>query len=156
MNFIKTGLIFLLAAAVLVSMTAIAAEEKKLIEKLKDSDISAHIEIPACKADAATFCPGLPVSGKEAMTCLMAYEDNLSALCKLGIIEASLIFELGMLDIAFAIDACAADADKYCLDIEPGSGRMVSCLRNNESRISKQCVFALKETDLWQLGGTPN
>lgn len=142
----------LIIATVFASTTAIAAEGKKLAQKLENSNITVHIDIPNCNADSAIFCPGLPLSSKKSIMCLMAYEDNLSALCKLGIIEASLIFELGMLDIAYSIDACEADADEYCLDVEPGAGRIVSCLRKNESKITKQCISALKETDLWNLG----
>ncbi len=45
-----------------------------------------------------------------------------------------------------------ADADKVCLDVEPGEGRIVKCLRQNESGLGSQCVTALKETGLWNLG----
>ena len=150
MTMIKTLSILILTTV--FASTTVIAEEKKLAEKLENSNITVHINIPNCDTDSAIFCPGLPLSSKKSLMCLMAYEDNLSAICKLGIIEASLIFEMGMLDIAYSIDACEADANKYCLDIEPGAGRIVSCLRKNESKITKQCISALKETDLWNLG----
>lgn len=138
-------------ATIFISSTA-TAEGKKLAEKLEDSDITIHIAIPNCDADAAILCPGLPLSSQKSLMCLMAYEDNLSKTCKLGIIEASLMFELGMIDIAHSIDACEADADKYCLEVEPGAGRIVSCLRDNESKISTGCTTVLKETGMWDLG----
>ena len=150
MTMIRT-LSILILATVFASTTAIA-EGKKLVEKLENSDITVHIDIPSCDADSAILCPGLPLSSKKSLMCLMAYEDNLSTFCKLGIIEASLVLEMGMLNIAYSIDACEADADKYCLDVEPGAGRIVSCLRKNESKITKECISALKETDLWNLG----
>ena len=150
MNMIKT-LSILILATVFASGSAIA-EGKKLAEKIADSNLTVSITIPNCDADAAILCPGLSHDGKKSMLCLMAYEDNLSLACKLGIVEAALIFELGMLDINYSINACEADADKYCLDVEPGAGRIVSCLRENKNKISKGCISALKETDLWGVG----
>jgi hypothetical protein len=150
MNMIKT-LSILILATVFASGTAIA-EGKKLAEKIADSNLTVSIAIPNCEADTEILCPGLSHDGKKSMLCLMAYEDNLSLACKLGIVEAALIFELGMLDINYSINACEADADKYCLDVEPGAGRIVSCLRENKNKISEGCISALKETDLWGLG----
>ncbi len=150
MTMIRT-LSILILSTVFASGTAIA-EGKKLAEKLSSSDIAISIEIPGCDADSAILCPGLSHSSKKTMMCLMAYEENLSLGCKLGIVEAALIFELGMLDINHSISACEADADKYCLDVEPGAGRIVSCLRENESKITEGCTSALKETGMWDLG----
>ncbi len=150
MNIIRTVSILILATV--FASTAAIAEGKKLTEKLANSDLTVSIDIPNCNADAAILCPGLPLSSQKSLMCLMAYEDNLSAFCKLGIIEASLILEMGMIDIAHSIDACEADADKYCLEVKPGAGRIVSCLRKNESKISKGCTSALKETGMWDLG----
>lgn len=52
--------------------------------------------------------------------CLMAYEDNLSVGCALGIVEAAMALEAGLLAIDYSIKACEADADEHCLDIEAG------------------------------------
>ncbi len=150
MNIIRTVSI-LIMATIITSGTAIA-EGKNLTEKLADSNLSVTIAIPNCDTDAAILCPGLSHDGKKSMMCLMAYEDNLSLACKLGIVEAALIYELGMLDINHSINACEADADKYCLDVKPGAGRIVSCLRENKNKISEGCASALKETGLWNLG----
>jgi hypothetical protein len=149
MNTIKIAAILLLTT-IFTSSTAIA--EKKLAEKLANSDMTVSIELKHCDTDAAILCPGLSHDGEKTMMCLMAYEDNLSVACQHGIIEAALIFELGMLDINHSINACESDADKYCLDIKPGAGRIVSCLRDNKSNITKGCTTALKETGLWNLG----
>jgi hypothetical protein len=84
--------------------------------------------------------------------CLAAYEDNLSDSCKIGIAEAAMTLEKGMMAIDYSIRACQTDADAYCLDVEPGEGRIVGCLKKNESLLAKQCVTALKDTGLWDLG----
>jgi len=84
--------------------------------------------------------------------CLMAYENNLSTECKLGFIEAEMALKNSTLAIEHSIAACEADADKYCLDIKAGEGRIVSCLRKNEGKIKKECTAALKDTGLWNIG----
>ena len=84
--------------------------------------------------------------------CLMAYEDNLSTACTIGIVEAAISLEVGLMAIDYSIKSCEADADKHCLNVEAGEGRIVSCLKKNEATLSKQCVSALKETGLWNLG----
>ena len=60
--------------------------------------------------------------------------------------------EMGMMAIGYSIKACEADADKFCLDVEAGEGRIVSCLVKNEAKLASRCVNALKETGLWDLG----
>lgn len=150
MNAIKT-VSTLILLTVFISSPAIA-EGKKLSEKLANSDLTVTIDIPNCKADSEILCPGLSKSTKKSMMCLMAYEDNLSFNCKVGIIEAALTFEMGMLDIKHSINACEADADKHCLNVKPGAGRIVSCLRENKNKITKGCISALHETGMWDLG----
>ena len=84
--------------------------------------------------------------------CLAAYEEHLSTECKQRILEAALSVKMGAAALDYSISACEADADKHCLDVQPGEGRIVSCIRANESRVSKECITALKETGLWELG----
>jgi hypothetical protein len=141
----------LIMATMFISSTAMA-EGEKLADKLDNTVVTVSIEIPGCDADTAKLCPGLPLNSKKAFMCLMAYEDNLSIDCKLGIADTAISLEAGMLAIDYSIEACEADADKYCLDVQPGEGRIVSCLRKNESRLKQECTAALKETGLWDLG----
>ena len=141
----------LILATMFISGTAIA-EGEKLADKLAKSTIAVNIEISSCNADAAILCPGLPLNSQKSFMCLMAYEDNLSLACELGIVEAAIALEMGMIAIDYSIKACEADADKYCADVEAGEGRIVSCLRENEAKLAKECTTALKHTGLWDLG----
>jgi len=150
MNIIKT-VSTLIVATMFISSTAMAAGEK-LADKLSNSVIAVDIEVKSCNADAAILCPGLPLNSKKSFMCLMAYEDNLSLACQLGIVEAAMALEMGMMAIDYSIKACEADADKHCLKVEPGEGRIISCLKKNEAKLDKKCSAALKETGLWDLG----
>ena len=149
MNIIRTVTTLILAAMV-VSGTAMA-EGEKLADKLSNSVIIVDIDVRGCDADAAILCPGLPLNSRNSFMCLMAYEDNLSLSCELGIAEAAMTLEQGLMAIDYSIKACEADADKFCLDVEPGEGRIVKCLKQNEAKLANQCVTALKETGLWNI-----
>jgi len=124
----------------------------KLADKLSNTTLIVKIEVRGCEADAALLCPGLPLNSRKSFMCLMAYEDNLSTACSLGIVEAAMTLEAGLMAIDYSIKACEADADNFCLDVVVGEGRIVSCLVQNESRLSSQCTTALKDTGLWNLG----
>jgi hypothetical protein len=78
-------------------------------------------------------------------------EDQLTPQCKQGILEATLAISTGAAALEYSISACEADADKHCLEVPPGEGRLLRCIKANQSRVSPQCVSALKETGLWQL-----
>lgn len=150
MKYFRTASILILAA-MFISGTALA-EGRKLADKLSDSVVAVNIEVEGCEADAAILCPGLPLNSQKSFMCLSAYEDNLSLGCKIGIVEAAIALEMGMIAIEYSIKACEADADKHCLNVEPGEGRIVSCLRKSESKLTKGCTSALKETGLWDIG----
>ncbi len=154
MNIIKTVSAIIIASS-FITGTAVAegeAKGEKLADKLAGTTIAVSIEVESCNADAAILCPGLPSNSKKSFMCLMAYEDNLSIACKIGIVEAAISLEAGMMAIDYSIQSCEADADKHCLNVQAGEGRIVSCLKKNEAALSKQCVSALKDTGLWSLG----
>ena len=44
-----------------------------------------------------------------------------------------------------------SDADKFCLDLQPGEGRIVHCIKEHEAEVSETCLTALKETGLWYI-----
>ena len=129
-----------------------AAEGEKLREKLSKGTITITADVKGCDADAKKFCPGLEPGSQKSFMCMMAYEDKLSEACKLGITEAAMSIKMGMAAIDYSVRACEADADKFCLDVKPGEGKIVSCLKKNEAKVSKACVTALKETGLWDVG----
>jgi len=150
MNLLRKASLLILAT-MFISNIAIA-EGEKLADKLAKTSLALTVQVQGCDADAAILCPGLPSNSKKSLMCLMAYEDNLSTACKVGFIEAILTLEAGAMAIEHSIKACEIDADKYCLKVKPGGGRIVSCLKKNEAKLNKECTAALKETGLWNMG----
>jgi len=40
---------------------------------------------------------------------------------------------------------CRADVERLCSDVEPGEGRIMACLRENKSEVSRACKTHMKE-----------
>ena len=141
-----------LVLSLLFSLPAHAEQAgKPLAEKLGDNIIiTASVE--GCDEDVKQHCDGLGDNTDKVFMCLAAYEEQLSTKCKQGILEAALSIKMGAAALDYSISACETDADKYCLEVQPGEGRIVSCIRANADKVSPGCITALKETGLWELG----
>ena len=111
---------------------------KPLVEKLQEGTIAMDISLHGCDEDAKKHCDGLEANANQVFMCLLAYEDHLSEQCKQGILEVAMTMKMAEAAIGYSIGACEADADKHCLDVQPGEGRIVSCIKANEPRVSKE------------------
>ncbi len=141
----------LLVSALCLSFTAAAQESgKPLAEKLKQGTITINTSVKGCSEDVKQHCPGLGKNSGKIFMCLSAYEAQLTPQCKQGVLEARLAINTGIAAVEYSISACETDADKHCLDVQPGQGRLLKCLKANESRVSQQCITALKDTGLWE------
>ncbi len=155
MYFIKILSTFILAMMLMSDVAQAGGEEQEgetLKEKLSKAGIRLNADVKGCDADIEQYCPGLPRNSQKAFMCMMAYEDSLSESCKLGIVEAAMSIRMGAAAIDYSVRACEEDADKHCLDIAPGEGRLVNCIKEHEEEVSEACVTALKETGLWNIG----
>jgi len=122
-----------------------------LVDKLSKGKITIHTDVKGCDEDAAQYCPDLPLNSQKSFMCMMAYEHKLSDECKLGIAEAALAIKMSAAAINYSVKACEADADKFCLDVQPGEGRMIRCIKEHEAEVSEACIISLKETGLWNV-----
>jgi hypothetical protein len=144
--------IALMLALLLPSSSHAEQAGKPLAEKLQDQTIVISSSVHGCDEDIKQHCSGLGDNAPKIFMCLAAYEEYLSPACREGILEAALSIKMGAEALDYSISACEADVDAHCREVQPGEGRIVSCIKANESRVSKECIAALKETGLWNLG----
>ena len=126
-------------------------EGEGLVDKLSKGKMTIHVDVKGCDEDAAQYCPDLPLNSQKSFMCMMAYEHKLADECKLGIAEAALAIRMSAAAINYSVRSCEADADKFCLDLQPGEGRIVHCIKEHEAEVSETCLTALKETGLWYI-----
>lgn len=91
----------------------------------------------ACKADAQKLCPGVKPGGGAIMSCL---KKNESALTK----DCAAFIEVSDTKSKNLIKACAADAKTHCANVKQGQGRVLACLKQNESKLSADCKNQIK------------
>jgi hypothetical protein len=140
----------LLVSVLFLSFSAVAQETgKPLAEKLKHGTITINASVKGCGNDIRQYCPGLSGDSEKVFMCLSAYETHLTPRCRQGVLEATLALKTNIAAIKYSISACEADADKHCLDVQPGEGRLLKCIRANEAQVSQPCITALKDTGLW-------
>ncbi len=147
MKAIKTISIFILVTLFLSNSAF--AEGEKLREKLKKGTITINTELKGCADDALKYCTNLDLQSQKGFMCLMAYEEVLSPSCKRGILDRAIDFRRKASAIEHSVMSCEADADKFCLDVQPGNGAIINCIKANEDKVTSACVTALKETGIW-------
>lgn len=48
-----------------------------------------------------------------------------------------------------ALKGCEKELTTYCSNVTPGGGRLVSCVRAYEDKLSSQCVYAINRAGYW-------
>ncbi|HNA80140.1 MAG TPA: cysteine rich repeat-containing protein [Turneriella sp.] len=112
----KQYLFFVVAA--IVSVTAISAKGE-------------------CRTDREKFCANVIKGNHKGMwQCMKEHENELSEPCKNHIAEVR--------EKSREIKkSCKADYKKLCKQVKAGEGRIIKCLKQNETQLSKDCKAAL-------------
>ena len=141
------------ALALLFTAPGYASQDgKPPVETSPEDNSVITSSIRACDGDIGAHCSGLDQNATKVFMCLMAYEDRLSPACRKGVLETAMTIKAGSEAIDYSLSACETDVDVYCRDVQPGEGRVLGCIKANESTISKSCITALKDTGLWEYG----
>ena len=51
--------------------------------------------------------------------------------------------------IAEALKDCSSELETYCSSVTPGEGRLVSCAKAHEDKLSSQCISAINRASYW-------
>ena len=96
-----------------------------------------------CAAEVARSCDR--AKGETALLECLRRVRELSPACQAELDDlAQLAKELG--------PDCEADARRLCAEVQPGQGRMMRCLRDNESFLSQSCQGAMNQLRLVRSG----
>ena len=99
----------------------------------------------ACKADFERLCKGVQPGDGRIMKCMMDNKSRVSPAC------ASAMDQKRQEEQAVGQDfaACKQDYERFCKGVQPGGGRIMQCMVDNQSRVSAPCaaVLAAKEKE---------
>lgn len=91
-----------------------------------------------CKKDMETFCKEAKGDRAKVHQCMQEHEAQLSPECKAQ-------KEKVKAEMAKVHEACQADVEKFCSDVEPGEKRIMKCLKMNRKDVSDSCKEQMKE-----------
>ena len=48
-----------------------------------------------------------------------------------------------------ALEGCSNELKTYCSAVTPGGGRLVSCAKAHEDKLSSECIYAINRAGYW-------
>ncbi len=48
-----------------------------------------------------------------------------------------------------ALQGCSTEIEAYCSSVTPGGGRLVSCAKAHEDKLSNECIYAINRAGYW-------
>ena len=122
------GLLVVALAALLWSVPS-GAQAQEIGEELRE----------ACSRDVENFCSQVTRGEGRLVACFYANIDQLSAPCDVAIIETGDKLAAAADKLRTAVTICARDIREHCGSMDPGGGRILSCLTDNKSALNTGC-----------------
>ena len=94
--------------------------------------VHAAVSAASCKADVQKYCSGIKPGDGAIEACLKKNEKSLSPACMQYRQETKK-------KVGDFIKDCGGDIKKVCAGVQPGEGRVIVCLRKNQTTLSPEC-----------------
>ncbi len=91
-----------------------------------------------CRADKQKFCKDVKPGEGRIYECMSANKARLTPECAAHV-------EAAHQNLKAKLNACKNDIGKFCSNVEPGEGRIIHCLEENEASLEPACKTALKK-----------
>jgi hypothetical protein len=101
--------------------------------------------VDGCREELVQYCSEVTPGEARLLACLYAHGDKLSGECQFQLYDASVRLERAINRITYVAAQCGPEIQAHCANVEPGEGRMVQCLRDNQSALRPGCDEALTE-----------
>ncbi|MEJ2514554.1 MAG: cysteine rich repeat-containing protein [Gammaproteobacteria bacterium] len=102
--------------------------------------------LDACKADMEAYCSQVTPGEGRLLYCAAAHEDKLSGECSYALYQASSLLEQMAAAIVYVATECKTDIETLCGDVKAGEGRILTCLKDRQPKVSEGCRTALEST----------
>lgn len=117
----------------------------------------------SCRSDYQSYCASVPTGGRASLQCLQEHLTNLSPPCQNAVSAVSGGSAAGggqtrsqapqnappamsmREEMTLMRRSCGGDFRAYCRGVQPGGGRGLACLSENQARLSPLCRGALAE-----------
>lgn len=92
-----------------------------------------------CASEIATYCKAVTPGADRVVACLVAYEDKISARCRLTAYMSTGELDVRLAGLRKMAKICSADTLQYCSTVQPGGGRIFDCLKKNKATLNDEC-----------------
>ncbi len=139
-----------LVIAALLALTAMLASAGARAQELEKS-MQSRLQTGAtklenaCGDDIKKYCSQVTPGEGRMIYCMQAYEDKLSAKCLAAVYDAAQNVQLFSNLMHEVTNACRDDAVKTCGKVQVGHGRVLQCLIDNKSTVSKVCADSVQK-----------
>jgi hypothetical protein len=120
----------------------LASTDASGVPNLSDSRVRQIAEVK-CDAEVQQFCPD-SLTDEERQRCIAQRLKRLTFACQ-QIVQRRIV---RWKEAEGYKAACAEDARRVCQGVEPGDGRMVSCLQEHAQDLSERCYQSLPKGHL--------
>ena len=134
----------LLLAAVLIGGTASAQDTK---DAAADPDTLLGYVKASCQADLDKFCNQVTPGEGRLLYCVAAHQDKISDQCEGALVDAAMILADVTDRVVTAAEACGAELEKFCGEVEVGEGRVLACLDQHEAELGATCKAAVDDLE---------
>ncbi len=132
----KKAMIMLMAVVLLTGGAAVAAES--IIDSVAKG----------CEKELKSYCKDVTPGEGRIVACLYAFSDKLSPRCEYALYDAAAQLERALVQLTYVANECRADLNKFCADVKPGQGRLMTCMEKNEQKLDSRCKQAMKDVGL--------
>jgi hypothetical protein len=112
----------------------------KLITLMKEAADEAG---RACGKEIDDFCERVTPGEGRVVSCVMAFEDQLSDGCRLALFDIATLIGSTETFFEYAAEVCEPDIETLCGNVEVGEGRIAKCMLEQKASASQQCQEAI-------------
>lgn len=92
-----------------------------------------------CASDIQKYCASVLPGGDRVVACLVAYEDKITARCRMTAYLASGNLGARMKEMQRVAKTCSSDILQYCAKVPAGGGRIYDCLEQHKATLTDEC-----------------
>ena len=102
--------------------------------------------IDACQSDIEQYCSQVTPGEGRMLHCMAAHEDKISGQCEYAFYQAASLLEQISVAINYLAQECETEIQTLCSNVEPGEGRILDCLGQQEEKVGQACKQAIADT----------
>jgi len=104
--------------------------------------------VNGCQKELDNYCKDVTPGQGRVLACLFAYGDKLSGQCEYALFDAAVQLERAVAALSYVVNECRGDLENLCSGVPAGKGRLIKCLKKNDSKVSDRCKQSLKDVGL--------